>query len=325
MDIECPICETAPQQLISNISDDRYAYPGKYSIYQCPSCRHCFTMPKFETEKISDLYRDFYGRNKVSSMSIKIQSMENIRKGNSRYLKRNFQNEIAYLSLKNQSKLKLLDFGSGDCLDLSELDNLNFDVWGYDTDPNSQKIALDLGYKIITSADELKNFSNFFDYIQLNQVVEHFINPESDLNEITSMLKIDGVLHIETPNAESIYRKTFKKKWINWHVPYHQHHFSISSIENVISKSGYKILRIETKTPYQWTLTQVAVIIHQIFPVGVFSTWSDKTPKTPNKRKEIIKKGIILKLLKFLLDLFNYIIDKSRYGDSIVISARRMQ
>jgi 2-polyprenyl-3-methyl-5-hydroxy-6-metoxy-1,4-benzoquinol methylase len=282
-------------------------------------------MPKFEYEKIPDLYRDFYGRNDVDSDSIKIQSLENIKKGYSRYIKRNFQKEIGFPTLNDQSKLKLLDFGSGDCLDLSELDTLNFDVWGYDTDPNSQKIAVDLGYKIIPNSYALKDFVNFFDYIQLNQVIEHFINPESDLNEITSLLKIDGVLHIETPNVESIYRKILKKKWINWHVPYHQHHFSIESIENILHKSGYEIFNIETNTPYQWTLTQINVLLHHFFPVRFFSTWSNKATKTSKKRREFIKYGIILKLLKFFVDLFNYIIDKSRYGDSIVISARRIR
>jgi 2-polyprenyl-3-methyl-5-hydroxy-6-metoxy-1,4-benzoquinol methylase len=322
---EWPICKKVSHLLIAEISDDRYNYPGSFSIYRCENCDHCFTLPRFQANRISELYQDFYGRNQLDINEIKSQALENIKRGNSKYLKKRFQMEINLLKIEKPRQLKLLDFGSGSCLELSELNTLHFKVWGHETDPNSHRIAKDLDYNMIQTEDDLYDFVNFFDYIQLNQVLEHFIQPDSKIKEITKLLKIDGILHIETPNADSIYRKILKSKWINWHVPFHQHHFSIKSIENILHKNGYTILYLETKTPYQWTLTQVAVILNDIFTNHAPKIWDKEDKKPLSKSKQFLKVEFILKIMRLIINMLNYFIDKTKNGDSIVITARRIK
>jgi len=116
-----------------------------------------------------------------------------------------------------------------------------------------------------------------------------------------------------------------KSKWINWHVPFHQHHFSIKSIENILQKNGYTILYLETKTPYQWTLTQVAVILNDIFTNHAPKIWDKEDKKPLSKSKQFLKVEFILKIMRLIINMLNYFIDKTKNGDSIVITARRIK
>lgn len=322
---KCPICQEESQLLIAELSDDRYNYPGHFSIYRCGTCAHCSTMPKYQADRISELYKDFYGRNQVKVGELKNQALKNIGKGNSKYRKKRFKTEINLLKRKNPKQLKILDFGSGDCLELSELNTLDFEVWGHETDPNSHRIANELDFKMIKNAHELNDFSNYFDYIQLNQVIEHFIQPDFELKEISSLLKIYGILHIETPNVNSIYRKMMKGKWINWHVPYHQHHFSIRSIKNILQKNGYEILYLGTQTPYQWTLTQIAVLLNNIFSNHNLKIWNKEAKKPLTETNQFIRDEFVIRIVRCVINMINYFIDKFKKGDSIVISARRIK
>jgi SAM-dependent methyltransferase len=96
-----------------------------------------------------------------------------------------------------------------------------------------------------------------FDVITLFHVLEHVYQPEQLLKNISGLLKDDGVVYIEIPNANAIILKIFdlffrlfRKNWScrlsPLHAPFHSMGYSKKSVNFLLKNSGYKIIYIGT-------------------------------------------------------------------------------
>ena len=102
-------------------------------------------------------------------------------------------------------QIKFLDIGCGSGLYVHAAKLLGFDSYGIDIDKKSIEIAKDIGLKVEQSDildSEFRN--NYFDIIQMKQVLEHLPNPNQVLRKIYYLLKKEGVLIIDVPNQNGI-------------------------------------------------------------------------------------------------------------------------
>lgn len=93
---------------------------------------------------------------------------------------------------------------------------------------------------------------DFFDFITLDQVVEHVPNPIAFIKDASEVLKPAGFIILSTPNAGGWGRKAFGAKWVHWHVPYHRHFFTRSSLGKAARACGLNVVRHETITDSLW-------------------------------------------------------------------------
>lgn len=101
---------------------------------------------------------------------------------------------------------KVLDIGAGFGQILYLLRKLkNTKIAGIEPDPGSRKLAkekigIDLSAEKVEDflRNEIKN-NNKYDYIHLEQVFEHLLQPLETLKEISQVLEKDGVLYIGVP------------------------------------------------------------------------------------------------------------------------------
>jgi len=98
----------------------------------------------------------------------------------------------------------------------------------------------------------------FFDAITLWDSVEHFEDPLEELLEIRRVLKDDGILLFDTPNADSLMRHV--ARWIYrlsagaihypvgklYHI-YHRYYFSEETITRLLKQAGFRVYRLEKK------------------------------------------------------------------------------
>ena len=150
----------------------------------------------------------------------------------------------------------------------------------------------------------------------MNQVLEHFIYPGGEIRELRHRVRPDGVLFVSTPNSRSVFRKLTGKKWINWHVPYHQHHFSKKSLTLMLVNSGWRLESIRTVTPLVWCLLQ----FRQRRSRPSLGTASRSWNGVPTR----LGRALEITLLIFIF-LPVRIIDLLGQGDSLVITARRVR
>jgi 2-polyprenyl-3-methyl-5-hydroxy-6-metoxy-1,4-benzoquinol methylase len=99
----------------------------------------------------------------------------------------------------------------------------------------------------------------FFDVVTLWDSLEHFENPLEELLEIRRILKDDGILLFDTPNADSLMR--YVAHWIyrlsggTIHYPvrklyhvYHLYYFSAETVTRLLERAGFRVQRLERKT-----------------------------------------------------------------------------
>ena len=143
---------------------------------------------------------------------------------------------------------KLLDFGAGSGSLQNICQNFNIDYFGYEpVESRSKKI------------DNIRNFSNFeilknkninFDFIVLNQVLEHMKNPLVAMTEIYSLCNDKTLVYVSVPNLN---RSKEKEKLLqSW--PYdkkfghhtlapfqHLHGFNTKSLILLMNNAGFEV------------------------------------------------------------------------------------
>jgi SAM-dependent methyltransferase len=249
----CAVCLIGlPKVLIEHLADDRFGCPTEVQIFQCSYCGHCFCSPKLRASEIGPLYEKFYGRSESTTIgfhpTVKSQLLRWIIG----------ENNLGQFATSPELNRKLLDVGSGDCQNLWDANYLGFDAYGFDVDRTSELIGKRFGLKVSSGASVSEAYPNqIFDFIQLNQVLEHYVDPEQQLKILREHLADNGRLYISTPNSASLLRKITGKAWINWHVPYHQNHFSVVSLKFFVEKNGWSIVRHSTVTPLVWLVLQL--------------------------------------------------------------------
>jgi len=78
-----------------------------------------------------------------------------------------------------------------------------------------------------------------FDYILLQDVLEHVEDPNELLQEMDRHLRPGGYILVGTPNADSIDLRRTAEFWNEIHVPYHLHIFTREAVESMGRQRGW--------------------------------------------------------------------------------------
>ncbi len=325
--MRCPVCEKKSFFPYLEIFDDRYGEPNKYKLVKCKKCNHISTSPRLKEEDLENLYGKYYPRknlkiNEIVSESKKCQGIFS-------EFKRWFlgtNNQGQYYLKRGQ---KVLDIGCGSCVSILEAKSYGADVYGLETDTNIKSISEKLNLKINFGTIYTQDLpANFFDVIIMNQVLEHFPDPDLSLKKLEKNLKSNGKMIIVIPNSNSFWKFLTGIKWINWHVPYHLHHFNERNFRIMINKCNFKVTKKKTITPNIWTIMQIKSIFKRPIKGKPNKIWSVKinqnnirTKKNINIRKTF--SNFIKYTSHLILFLINRPIDTLGYGDSLIFFIKK--
>jgi 2-polyprenyl-3-methyl-5-hydroxy-6-metoxy-1,4-benzoquinol methylase len=136
----------------------------------------------------------------------------------------------------------ILDFGSGNGSMLLRLRE-KFKVFGLEPDELARKKTNDLGIKVFEDVNEILAEEILFDAITMFHVVEHLYEPINELNRLKKILKPNGILIIETPNAnDALLTKYNNLDFSNF--TYWSHHpmiHSNNSLKYLAESAGYEV------------------------------------------------------------------------------------
>ncbi|MCG3768977.1 MAG: Demethylmenaquinone methyltransferase [Nitrosomonadaceae bacterium] len=327
--VSCIACGQTMALLYQKMFDDRYGYPGYFDIYRCANCNQAQTVPLLRDEDLPKLYASYYPRREIDIQALQRQV------GNPadprEFSKRRWNgtdNQGQYIA---KPGMKVLDYGCGTGVSLLEIEALGAEAYGIEADPNVQQVIDKLGLRIhIGSLDDAPFGGVLFDLIVLNQVLEHIPNPETLLEKLRARLKPGGRVVLSFPNADSIFARFFKRTWINWHVPYHLHHFSSRSAHLFFERCSWKVISSCTITPNLWTVLQSRAAIEATIMgdpnpmwIGKAASQSDNTVSGKPSFQHRWRRRFILSasspLANFMLTVFNRIEDRWGNGDSLLI------
>ena len=311
----------------AGIYDDRYGFNAVFDLYKCPYCGQYQTTPLLMESELSPLYSNYYPRKNIDIEAINSQASQTKRLFSPliRWWKGN-NNQGQYYAKRGEN---VLDYGCGNGTSLIELRYFGTTAYGVEADQNVRQVIAPLKVNIHIGDLGPSTFDGVkFDLIILNQVLEHIPKPDILLNSLSSHLSENGRIILSFPNSNSFYANFFKRKWINWHIPYHLHHFNLKSSEKYFHNLGWNIDFKKTITPNLWTIIQCQTYweTNLIGEKSIF--WATFNSKLPNKELILPSEYFIYlvsryssnKVVYFFLSSFNKILDKIGRGDSILIS-----
>lgn len=175
----------------------------------------------------------------------------------------------------NRINVKALEVGIGnDSPTIFKSIFPNVDYFGVDRDLNynlSEKsldlidkfYQVDLGKK---SLDEIPD--DFFDYVIIAHVIEHIENGEEVISELTKKIKPGGGIYIEYPREASAKFPSMKGTLNFYDDPTHKRFYELRSLEKILTKSGFEIIRSGIKRDFTRIIGIPYMIIKSYFKLG---------------------------------------------------------
>lgn len=135
-------------------------------------------------------------------------------------------------------KKSILDFGVGWGGFLTIAHAYGFQVTGVDVSDERRAFVNKQGIRAVSSLEELNDET--FDFILIDQTLEHLSHPNECLIELSARLKVGGILFIGVPNGNRVYRMLSEQKHDNlfWKVVYPLEHINCFSHHSLIKMAG---------------------------------------------------------------------------------------
>jgi len=165
---------------------------------------------------------------------------------NEKLFKNIFKKRLKIINRFIKSPKTVLDIGcsNGVFLDLFE----KSETWGIE--PSEIGIRNERrGHRVINEYFEKARLpEKYFDLIIMNHTLEHVMDAEIVLAKIYRILKKDGILFIDVPNAGGLGSKLLKDKWPFKLPDEHTYQFTKESLSKMIEDGGYRILHWESRS-----------------------------------------------------------------------------
>ena len=269
----CPVCGG---HVVADgaVADDRYGYPGTFSLYRCSACGHQSLAVEMSSQQLSDLYTTYYPRSSFDVESWSPPKTESalrtwwrgLRASAFRWVPRN---------------VRVLDIGCGFGESLGYHRNRGCDAHGVEADANILRVARLHGLQVRVGLFDANAYEpGSFDVVTLDQVMEHVNDPVAVLRGVAQVLTQDGMAVLSTPNAQGWGARLFGRRWIHWHAPYHVQFFSLESMQQAAKASGLRLEAAHTITNSAWLGFQWCHLLSPVAEGRPSAFWSPSAPRS---------------------------------------------
>lgn len=231
----CNLCGSKKYKIIYK-SLTYWEYNGKFRIVRCISCGLIFTSPRPQLAEMEKYYESemYFGRD--------IEAKDNINDEEGSELS---YGPVYNLVFNKKKKGKVLDIGAGTGMLLSKFKDAGWDVDGVELTKSAVLYAKKKYAINLRQGDFLdKKFNNFYDIVILNGSLEHLHKPLETLKKAKSLIKKKGMIVISVPNSDSLGRMIYGRSWFPWQPPRHLYHFSPKTITQMLTKAGFRKIKI---------------------------------------------------------------------------------
>lgn len=140
---------------------------------------------------------------------------------------------------------KAVDIGSGSGNLIRMLEEMGFDAIGVEPDPLARRQAAEAGLMVLDgTAESLPQQIREakFSLVTFTHVLEHCVNPEAALKNVSGLLDENGVIYCEVPNCGSIYFQKYAQISEMLDIPRHLHFFTKASLIGLAERCGLTVL-----------------------------------------------------------------------------------
>jgi len=233
---KCPSCHSDKLAPYMNCIDHTMS-KEKFTIVSCETCDFKFTNPRPEDKKLGDYYKSDNYISHTNSQTGLFNKLYHFVRKTSINIKLKLIKQDAFGH-------KILDIGSGTGEFLKASESLGYSGIGIEPSEIARNNAIKNHNLNISKDTSLKQFEkNEFDVITMWHVLEHVSDLNNTIKKLHKIIKKDGKLVIGVPNHNSYDAKFYGKYWAAWDVPIHLWHFSKKSIEEIMRKHDFKLVK----------------------------------------------------------------------------------
>jgi len=207
--------------------------------YECDQCGLIFVAPMPTDDELGKIYSSAngYQKNRLSVDKDKVPK------------NKSYQKILTYIQRKKPNSSTLLDIGcsNGNFLMMSK--ESGYVVEGVELNESTAHVAISRGLQVHIGRLSEINKKFYYDIIHLGDLIEHVREPRLLIEQITQVLKIDGLLIITTPNMNCFWARTTRKisklLGIDWSLatpPYHLYQFSDNNLDMLLGEYDYAVV-----------------------------------------------------------------------------------
>ena len=314
------MCGGTLRVILRQMYDDRYGHPELFDVAECASCGFMSTEPRLTDADLPGLYSTYYPRRRATAEGVRA-SVESAAMATPHGRRRaRFVTGQWAAHYEVTPGMKVLDYGCGDCASLLEIKAMGAEPYGIEVDPNVRELATELGVRVhVGPIETLPEPDEAFDAVTLSQVIEHVTDPERLVRQLVAKLKRGGRLVLTTPNSRALSRKLTGRRWLHWHLPFHQNHFHAAVLRAMLERAGLRVDRVATFTPVPWWEYQAEMLLnppshraaHPYFERG------------ESRLRATRARSLMLRLARPVVSAALKAVDAFRGGDSLLIVATR--
>lgn len=264
----CHMCDRPRTLLVRDI-----VWRAGFAVVRCPDCALVFTIqwpnlagthPQLSdrfTEPAAGSEEEYWDE---AGVAIELGLLRFHEAESDRYLD---------ILARFRSAGRLLDVGCSFGAFLARARQRGYDVCGLEASPGAARVGQrEFGLSIIPRALDAAGLeAGAFDIVTLLDVIEHQLDPRALVREAARVLRPGGVLLIETPNENSVYRAMYRAyntannlmrrlsggrwdrpwggyysfdarhRWQEGHVV----HFNLQTLERLVAPVGFRLLHAE--------------------------------------------------------------------------------
>lgn len=291
----CLICGSEQLRKLSGYEKDH--------LVSCEKCSFVFSNVRPSQEELDKVYGG-YSRD-VGRTEATLKKMR----------------EIA-LKLKNLSKAKrVIDIGCGDGEFLSIFKGLGCDVFGAEYDPRTEDICRNKGITMLRGGvmPSLGGNGNpeQFDLAIFTEVIEHINNPMDVIENISHLLKKDGMLYVTTPNFASLERRMLGAQWGMIAYPEHISFYSPRTLDSILKRCGFEKVSLRTENISIFRVIQ----FFNRRKVSAGSNSHRDPEEVAAAAQTAVQKNVVLLFIKKMV---NAILDITGTGTSLIAIYRKV-
>jgi SAM-dependent methyltransferase len=213
---------------------------GQWTVHKCTGCRLGVLDPRPDPAELGQLYRESYF----------VSHYEKVLPPGSDGMRRRLSQERHRVDFFRRHKMagKVLDIGSGRGYFLEACRLRGYEVVGFDVSDDAAASVRDtFGIEVKTGEMREDLFApGTLDVVTMWHALEHTPDPRVPLRLAWKWLSPDGVLAVDVPNHESTDARKIGNAWDGWSLPYHFFHFTPSSLDGLLARTGFRSLEAKT-------------------------------------------------------------------------------
>jgi len=223
----CPLCNKETAIFFTK--------KNSYNFYKCSNCGLIFIFPLPENH-LKVYSQDYFSGAKKGFGYVDYEI-------DKKAMSSTLNSYLDKIEKFTQNKDKLLDVGTATGFFMELAKKRSWKVQGIEFSEYAAKKAREKGLNVKTGTLEKADFDdNSFSLITFWDVVEHLSNPKLTLSSAYRILKKDGVIAINTPDAGSFIAKLLNRGWYSMVPPEHLFLFNQKNLSRLLKEIGFEIL-----------------------------------------------------------------------------------